>query len=329
MALPFREFLAEQRLNLPLLATTKTCSGGTYIVTGANTGLSFETAKHLVGLKAAKVIIAVRNTTAGETAKAEIEAATNIRGVVEVWTLDLANFDSVKVFAKKVNDKLDRIDALVENAGIALLTWAMAEGHESSITVNVLGTLLLAVLLLPKMAESAQRFGILPHLVIVMSEVGFTAKAQFDNVKDDPFVKMNTKDMTDRYQLSKLMQVFAVRQLAALAPVSRTGVVVNCVNPGLCKTKLSRHGPFHLRMLLAGANMMLRRTVEMGSRTILYAAVAEKESHGCYTSACEMKENQVPSWITDEDGQQAQKRIWYGLVKELESVEPGYVKKIL
>lgn len=80
----------------------------------------------------------------------------------------------------------------------------MAEGHESSITINVIGTLLLAVLLLPKLMESAQRFNILPHLVIVTSEVGFMAKAEFDKIKDDPFVKMNDQnltDMTQRYDL--------------------------------------------------------------------------------------------------------------------------------
>ena len=202
MAVPFREFVADQRRDLPVLATTKTCSGGTYIVTGANGGLGFETARHLVRLEARKVIIAVRNVPAGEAAKAEIETATKTRNVVEVWSLDLASYESVKAFAKRSIDKLDRIDALIENAGVALDKWVTAEGNESSITINVLGTLLLGVLLLPKMMESAQRFNILPHLVIVTSEVGFTAKAEFDKVKDDPFVKMNDQkmaDMTQRY----------------------------------------------------------------------------------------------------------------------------------
>ncbi|KAH6668751.1 putative short chain dehydrogenase/ reductase [Halenospora varia] len=290
MAIPFREMVHEQRLDLPLLATTTTCSGRTYIVTGANTGLGFETAKHLVALKASKVIIACRNTPAGETAKAEIEATTGIRNVVAVWELDLAKNDSVKVFAKRVVETLDRLDGLIENAGVALDSWSMAEGHESCIKINVIGTMLLAVLLLPKMMEDAKKFGIQPHITVVTSEVSFTAKAMFDKVKDDPFVKMKIEDMTDRYQLSKLMQVFPVRELATLAPISRTSVVINLVNPGLCKTKLSRHGKFALRMVIAAANMLLGRTVEMGSRTILFGAVAGKESHGCYTSACEIKE---------------------------------------
>lgn len=198
MAIPFREMVYEQRLNLPLLATTATCSGRTYIVTGANTGLGFEAAKHLVALKASKVIIACRNTSAAEVAKTEIETATGIRNVLEVWELDLTKNDSIKAFAKQVVEKVERLDGLIENAGVALDSWSMAEGHESCIKINVIGTMLLAMLLLPKMMEDAKKFGILPHITVVTSEVSFTAKAMFDKVKDDPFVKMKIEDMTDR-----------------------------------------------------------------------------------------------------------------------------------
>jgi len=128
--------IANQRRNLPLLATTETCSGGTYIVTGANTGLGFEAAKHLVELGAAKVIMGVRNVSAGERAKTEIDAATGTGNVAEVWALDLASYDSVKAFAKRAVAELDRIDALIENAGVAISQRILAEGHLASITVS-------------------------------------------------------------------------------------------------------------------------------------------------------------------------------------------------
>ncbi|KIX04845.1 uncharacterized protein Z518_05716 [Rhinocladiella mackenziei CBS 650.93] len=326
------EYIAEQRKVLPVLATTETCSGATYIVTGANVGLGFEAAKHLVKLGAAKVIIAVRNVQAGEAAKAEIEAEAEAVGVLEVWPLDLASFDSVKVFAKRANDELNRIDALIENAGVSLDKWKMAEGHESSITINVLGTFLLGILLFPKMMESARRFNILPHLVIVTSEVSFTAKEPFDKIKDDPLVKLDNEEiqgMVGRYPLSKLIQVLAVRYLATLLPVSRTGVVVNLVNSGLCKTNLIRKLEMAIRTPIEKAQEQFGRTAEMGSRTLLHAAVAEKESHGCYLSACEIKENQVPEWVTNEEGKQAQKRVWDDIAKELDSLMPGCVKILL
>lgn len=187
--------ISKQRRNLPLLATKETCSGGTFIVTGANVGLGYEAAKHLVALGSAKVILTVRNLSAGETAKAEIEAATGTTGIAEVWQLDLAKYDSVKAFAKRAVAELDRIDAVIENAGVAGGERAMAEGHLLQITVNVVSTLLLAVLLLPKLSESARRFGILPHLTIVTSNSGFGLGEDWQKIKDDPLVKTDNTEV--------------------------------------------------------------------------------------------------------------------------------------
>lgn len=78
---------AEQYRKLPILADESTCSGKTYIVTGGNSGLGLETARHLVEFKASRVILAVRNLTAGENAKKDIEQTTDRKGVVEARTL--------------------------------------------------------------------------------------------------------------------------------------------------------------------------------------------------------------------------------------------------
>jgi hypothetical protein len=185
-----------QICDLPLFVTTETCSGGTYIVTGANTGLGFEAAKRLIALGAAKVIMAVRDISLGEIAQAKIEAATHTTSVAEVWELDLASYASVKAFAKKAVAELDRIDALVENAAVAVAQRVLAEGHAISVTVNVLSTFLLAVLMLPKMSESTQKFGNQPHLVVVTSGVSFTNKEDWDKIKDDPLAKMDAEDMS-------------------------------------------------------------------------------------------------------------------------------------
>jgi NAD(P)-dependent dehydrogenase (short-subunit alcohol dehydrogenase family) len=190
--------IATQKHNLPLLATRETCSGRTYIVTGANVGLGYEAAKHLASLGAAKVILAVRNITAGETAKAEIDAAagTANTGVVQVWHLDLSSYDSVKGFAKRAATELDRIDALIENAAVALNERVMAEGHIAPITVNVLSTLLLAALLLPEMSKKAKVFGITPRVVVVTSRVGFSSQETWDKIKDDPLTAMDAEDFS-------------------------------------------------------------------------------------------------------------------------------------
>lgn len=190
--------VANQLHNLPLHVTTETCSGATYIVTGANTGLGLPAATTLVSLGAARVILAVRNTSAGDAAKLQIESQTGKVGVAEVWALDLASYDSVKAFAKRAVEELERIDAVIENAGVAASERSLAEGHVLNVTVNALGTLLLGVLLLPKLSESAKRFGILPHIAIVTSETAFDCETYWNEIKDDPLAKMDDEAMEIR-----------------------------------------------------------------------------------------------------------------------------------
>jgi NAD(P)-dependent dehydrogenase (short-subunit alcohol dehydrogenase family) len=90
--------------------------------------------------------------------------------------------------------------------------------------------------------------------------------------------------------MSKLLEIMAVLHLATLIPLSRTGVVVNLVCPGLCKTELSRNAPPTFRESLAAMHEKTGRTAEEGSRTLLHGAVAGKDSHGGYLDSCRIAE---------------------------------------
>ena len=160
-------------------------SGQTIIVTGANVGLGFEAANHFVRLGAEKVILAVRSLDKGEQAKSQIEERTGKRNVVDVWQLDLSSYESVRNFAKKA-ESLQRIDVLLENAGVAMGTWKTAEGSEMTITVNVYGTFLLALLMFPLLQRSGRRHNVLPRLTIVSS--GIHHSADFQEGKQDDIV---------------------------------------------------------------------------------------------------------------------------------------------
>lgn len=81
-----------------------------------------------------------------------------------------------------------------------------------------------------------------------------------------------------------------MRQLATLVPVSQTGVVLNAACPGLCKTSLSRNAPAEFKVTLTARKDKYGRTAEDGSRTLLHAAVAGKESHGRFLSDCKIAE---------------------------------------
>lgn len=158
----------KSQLFVTLPYPTKKFTNQTIIVTGSNIGMGLEAARHFARLEAAKVILAVRNMSAGLAAKKSIETSEKRLDVVEVWELDLASYASVKSFAKRA-EGLERLDVVVANAGMYTFDFAMAEEDEATITVNVVSTLLLGILLIPKLRESAVNFGTVPVLTFTGS----------------------------------------------------------------------------------------------------------------------------------------------------------------
>jgi retinol dehydrogenase-12 len=91
------------------------------------------------------------------------------------------------------------------------------------------------------------------------------------------------------------MQIYLVRHLASLYPVSATNVIINIVNPGFCKTQLSREAEGLIRVQFAMMKLLLGRTAEQGSRNLLFGVCAGEESHGMFLSDCAVKEYvQIP-----------------------------------
>ena len=190
----FIDFARNQHSNLPIADAPKSIASETYIVTGANTGLGLECVKHIVKNGAARVILAVRSRSKGEAAKAAVREVTG-RDVCEVWELDYASFDSIEAFAKRL-DTLDRIDALILNAGLAMSRHTMVEGMEQTFLVNVVSTTLLAARAIPKLQASARKFSTNPRLVFVTSNAAIDSKVHkivakanddaniFDNLED-------------------------------------------------------------------------------------------------------------------------------------------------
>ncbi|KAM0438125.1 hypothetical protein ACHAQK_006856 [Fusarium lateritium] len=157
---------------------TTSFKGQTVIVTGSNTGLGLEAANHFVRLDAEVVILAVRSLKRGEAAKASIESSTGRKGVVQVWQLEMDKYDSIKSFASKCNS-LERLDVVVENAGVLRNTFEESEGTEISIKVNVIGTFLLALNLFPMLRKSHERTGRVSRLVITSSSVHYNGLPRY------------------------------------------------------------------------------------------------------------------------------------------------------
>lgn len=309
-------------------------SGQTIIVTGSNVGLGLEAARHFTRLNAAKVILAVRDIKKGQAAMRSIEESTGRKGggVVEVWHLDLSRYESIKDFARRAA-QLPRLDVLLENAGLAADKYQAFEDNESTITVNVISTCLLALLLLPKLRETAHRFNgepRLPHLVIVSSEVHYLTSFPEQSAAHGEILKtLNDKDtanMSDRYNVSKLLEVFFTRELAARSSSKNDkDVVINFLNPGLCHSELGRNAGWDLWLMKAA----LARSTEQGSRTLVHACTAGEESHGQYMSNCEVSDV-APMVKKDEveDGGRLQKRVWEEVTRKLERIQPGIMQNL-
>lgn len=305
---------------------TQSCDGKTIIVTGANVGLGYEAAKHFVRLGAAKVILGVRNIEKGEAARANIEKEEYRSGVVEVWELDLARYESVKAFAKRA-DGLERIDAVVENAGVATVPFNLTEDNETTITVNVVSTFLLALLVLPALKRSASRHSITPTLTIVSSEVHSRTDFPERTAQPSIFAYLNDKataNMNDRYPLSKLLEVLVVRELCQNEIRQPYPVTMNMLNPGFCHSSLTREVDEQWGWWLM--KLVLARTTEVGSRTLVHAALAGKETHGKYMSNGVVAP--TAPLVRSNEGKKAQERVWRELSQKLEAIQPGILENL-
>ena len=298
-------------------------AGQTVIITGSNVGLGKEAARHIAGLGVSKLILACRNTTAAEEAKRDIVSTTKVDpATIEVWQLDLGSYDSVKDFARRASS-LPRVDVLLENAGIATDKFQLMEGHESTITVNVISTFLLALLMLPKLKETSKKYNIQPRLIIVSSEVhGWTkfAERNATNVFNELSNK-STANMGERYPTSKLLEVLAVREIAP--KLTGSGVVLNTLNPGFCHSSLSRNSEFPKAIIFWLMKTLLARTTEVGSRTLVASAEAGEESHGKYMHDGKVGDEHLSPFVTSEEGKKTGEKVWGELKEILEKIEPG------
>ncbi|KAK8001411.1 NAD(P)-binding protein [Apiospora marii] len=310
---PFQFFVSQWT---PLPYPTTDCTDKVVIVTGGNVGLGLEAARHFVRLNAAKVIIACRSLEKGNAAKADIESTNPTRkGVVEVWQLDLASFESVKDFCRRADQQLDRLDVLLENASVLHTKFFEREGYEEQITVNVLSTFLMALLLLPALRRTATRFNATPHLTIVSSDAHVVTNFRCRHAPAVLQAMRGDDDILSRYGDTKLLQILLARELAEKLDGSSSKkqprVILNTLNPGLCRTELMR---------------VFARTTEMGSRNLLAAATAPEDTHGKYLSDCKIWD---PSrFVRSQDGANVQRRVYAELLEELEKIEPGVTSNI-
>ena len=276
---------------------TTSFAGQTIIVTGSNTGLGFEAAAKFVALDAEQVILAVRNISKGEAARREIEARTHRLDCIEVWELDMGEYASIQTFASRVDRELPRLDIAILNAGVEAAEYRVgSEGWETHLQVHVMGTSLLALLLLPKLKASKCSEREIPHLVIVTSVThgwldltDLPDPAEFggnmlEALNAGP-VKRKDWDPLVQYSTSKLFEIYVSTALAALVtqPYGEIQVIVTPTCPGMCKSDLARElcGQNFLATLgMKLVSWIFAKSTEQGGRTYGWAASLGPEAHG-------------------------------------------------
>jgi len=256
--------------------------GKTAIVTGATSGLGTETVR-VLAMAGADVVLAVRNTAAGERVAAQLRQGLGPEaGTLTVLHLDLSDLSTVLPFADAFRERFRHLHLLINNAGImAVPKAATAQGFESQVGTNHLGHFALAGVLLPLLKSSA------PSRLVALSSAAHTAG-------NPARLKANLAGQDFAYSPwgvygdSKLANILFVKALAKRLP---EGVEAFAVHPGVILTNLSQ-GMGFLGVVFRAFGLTLGRffmkSVPQGAATTVYAATAPELNgqSGAYLSDC-------------------------------------------
>jgi len=227
------------------------------VVTGANSGIGFETARALA-LSGAEVILACRDPRRGEAAAGRILADAPAARV-EVAPLDLGSLASVRAFAAALRARRERLDLLINNAGVMIPPLGRTEdGFELQIGINHLGHFALTGLLLePVLAASAGR------VVVVASLAHRAGVIELDDLS---WERRRYRPWR-AYAQSKLANLLHMVELQRRLEAARAGALCAAAHPGWTATNLQQHSGFIQRV-----NPLLAQTAREGAWPTLRAA---------------------------------------------------------
>ena len=208
-------------------------TGRTFIVTGANTGLGYETTI-MLAKKGAKVIMACRNMSKANAAKANILKEVP-KTDLDVLEIDLSSLKSVRSFVKAYQAKYDKLDVLVNNAGVMMPPYSKTEdGFELQFGANYLGHFLLTGLLLQTITKTPNS-----RIVTLSSLVHKNGKINFADLQSE-----KKYSASEAYAKSKLACLMFTRELQRrLEKAGHQQTISTASHPGIATTELSRHMP--------------------------------------------------------------------------------------
>jgi NAD(P)-dependent dehydrogenase (short-subunit alcohol dehydrogenase family) len=233
-------------------------TGRVAVITGANTGLGYETALALAE-HGAHIVLAVRNLDKGKDAAKLIGRRSPGRSV-GLQELDLTSLDSIRAAANQLRSDYDRIDLLINNAGVMFTPEATTkDGFELQFGTNHLGHFALTGLLLDRLlAVPGSR------VVTVSSTAHLTGRIRFDDLQ-----WQHGYSAVGAYAQSKLANLLFTHELQRRLTDADT--IAAAAHPGVSKTELDRNTSAWLR-LVTNTSGLFAQTAAMGALPTLRAA---------------------------------------------------------
>ena len=265
-------------------------TGRVAVVTGANTGLGYETAL-VLAQKGVQVILACRNRDKGEGAKKRL--LQRIAGAqLDVWPIDTGSLKSVREFAEAFERDHDRLDLLINNAGIMMTPYFETEdGFEGQLGVNYLGHFLLTGLLLPRLNETAGA-----RMVSLYSIAHEWGGIQFDDIHFRQHY-----DPRKAYSQSKMACLMFGMELDRRLKAAGQGTLSLAAHPGFSKSDLSRNLNPLLRVMLSLFGNLIMQPTAAGALPSLYAALGEDLEGGEAVGPAGAGQRKGPPTVVDVD----------------------------
>lgn len=231
-------------------------SGRVAVITGANTGLGYETASALA-VHGAHVVLAVRNVEKGK------QAAARIGGDVSVVELDLTSLAAIRTAADELTSRFDHLDLLINNAGVMTTPKSTtADGFELQFGTNHLGHFAFTGLLVDQIAD------VPGARVVTVSSNGhkMLADIHFDDLQwERGYNRMRA------YSQSKLANLMFTYELQRRLSDGHAAVAV-AAHPGFSSTELGRNLPNAVQPVVNAFGPLLGQSAAMGALPILRAA---------------------------------------------------------
>jgi NAD(P)-dependent dehydrogenase (short-subunit alcohol dehydrogenase family) len=258
-------------------------SGKIILITGGNSGIGLEAAKILAG-KGADILLCARSESKGNAAVSAVNAVRG--GNARLILLDLADMASIHACAQTVASITDRIDVLINNAGVMQTPdLTTKDGFELQFGTNHLGHFLLNGLLFPLVENAKGR-------IVTVSSLAH----KFGHLRlKDLMYKKTRYNPTVAYGQSKLANIMYAFELQRRLEAAGSDVTSYAVHPGYSDTALQSSGPSGLlRMIYKPFNAILAQPAKYGAYPTVLAATEPKARPGGYYGPTRLQEMRGP-----------------------------------